>query len=162
MKSTSPMRRMRFENGCVANATASRVSMKTERKLRVFEDEAYLSIDLQQKILTVIRKRPGTPAPGELPVIIEERSFDQGDALKEEIDSFLACVRERQGAARERRGGFEGSGDRDARSTSRSGRPWPPVRHEACLIFLEHRSRYRPWTHKSSFRISRALSSSST
>src|ERR1700683_3585573 len=86
--------RLRFENGCVANATASRVSMKTERKLRVFEDEAYLSIDLQQKILTVIRKRPGTPAPGQLPVIIEERSFDQGDALKEEIDSFLACIRE--------------------------------------------------------------------
>jgi predicted dehydrogenase len=86
--------RLRFANGCVANATASRVSMKTERKLRVFEDEAYLSIDLQQKILTVIRKRPGTPAPGQLPVLIEERSFDQGDALKEEIDSFLACIRE--------------------------------------------------------------------
>jgi predicted dehydrogenase len=86
--------RLRFENGCVANATASRVSMKTERKLRVFEDEAYLSIDLQQKILTVIRKRPGNLEPGELPVIIEERSFDQGDALREEIESFLGCVRQ--------------------------------------------------------------------
>jgi predicted dehydrogenase len=85
--------RIRFENGCVANATASRVSLKTERKLRVFEDEAYLSIDLQQKILTVIRKRPGPLEPGQLPVIIDERSFDQGDALKEEIDSFLKCVR---------------------------------------------------------------------
>jgi len=85
--------RIRFENGCVANATASRVSMKTERKLRVFEDEAYLSIDLQQKILTVIKKRPGPIEPGQLPVIIDERSFEQGDALKEEIDSFLACVR---------------------------------------------------------------------
>jgi predicted dehydrogenase len=85
--------RIRFENGCVANATASRVSLKTERKLRVFEDEAYLSIDLQQKILTVIRKRPGLLEPGQLPVIIDERSFDQGDALKEEIDSFLECVR---------------------------------------------------------------------
>jgi predicted dehydrogenase len=85
--------RLRFENGCVANATASRVSMKTERKLRVFEDEAYLSIDLQQKILTVIKKRPGPLEPGQLPVIIDERSFEQGDALKEEIDSFLECVR---------------------------------------------------------------------
>lgn len=85
--------RIRFENGCVANATASRVSLKTERKLRVFEDEAYLSIDLQQKILTVIRKRPGPLEPGQLPVIIDERSFEQGDALKEEIDSFLECVR---------------------------------------------------------------------
>ncbi|HTY48442.1 MAG TPA: Gfo/Idh/MocA family oxidoreductase [Steroidobacteraceae bacterium] len=84
--------RIRFANGCVANATASRVSLKTERKMRVFEDEAYLSLDLQQKILTVIRKRPGGPAPGQLPVIIEEQSFDQGDALRAEIESFLGCV----------------------------------------------------------------------
>ena len=53
--------RLRFESGCVANVTASRVSLKTERKLRVFRDDAYLSIDLQQKILTVIRKRAGPP-----------------------------------------------------------------------------------------------------
>src|SRR5688572_28453909 len=85
--------RITFENGCVANATASRVSMKTERKLRIFEDDAYLSLDLQQKILTVIRKRPGRPEPGQLPVSIDEQSFEQGDALKAEIDSFLACVR---------------------------------------------------------------------
>jgi predicted dehydrogenase len=85
--------RIRFTNGCVANATASRVSLKTERKLRVFEDEAYLSIDLQQKILTVIRKRPVPVGAGELPVIIEEQNLEQGDALKAEIDSFLNCVR---------------------------------------------------------------------
>jgi len=85
--------RIRFANGCVANATASRVSVKTERKLRVFEDEAYLSIDLQQKILTVITKRPAPVAAGELPVIIEEQSLEQGDALQAEIDSFLHCAR---------------------------------------------------------------------
>jgi predicted dehydrogenase len=85
--------RIRFENGCVANATASRVSLKTERKLRIFEDDAYLSIDLQQKILTVIRKRPGQPEGGQLPVTIEEQSFEQGDALKAEIESFLRCIR---------------------------------------------------------------------
>src|SRR5829696_6191308 len=71
--------RIRFANGCVANATASRVSLKTERKLRVFEDDAYLSIDLQQKILTVIRKRGGPLEPGQLPVTIEEQNFDAGD-----------------------------------------------------------------------------------
>ena len=49
--------RIRFANGCVANTTASRVSLKTERKLRIFEDAAYISLDLQQKILTLIRKR---------------------------------------------------------------------------------------------------------
>ena len=85
--------RIRFENGCVANATASRVSLKTERKLRLFEDDAYLSIDLQQRILTVIRKRAGGPAEGQLPVTIEEQSFEQGDALRAEIESFLDCAR---------------------------------------------------------------------
>ncbi|HYK99940.1 MAG TPA: Gfo/Idh/MocA family oxidoreductase [Steroidobacteraceae bacterium] len=85
--------RIRFENGCVANATASRVSLKTERKLRVFEDDAYLSLDLQQKIITLIRKRAAPPRPGELPVTIEEQSLEPGDALKAEIDSFLGCIR---------------------------------------------------------------------
>lgn len=84
--------RIRFANGCVANATASRVSMKMERKMRVFEDEAYLSMDLQQKILTVIRKQSGTVVSGQLPVSIEEQRFEQGDALKAEIESFLNCI----------------------------------------------------------------------
>jgi predicted dehydrogenase len=85
--------RLRFENGCVANVTASRVSLKTERKLRVFRDDAYLSIDLQQKILTVIRKRAPGASAGELPVHIEEQSFAQGDALLAEIQAFLAAIR---------------------------------------------------------------------
>ncbi len=88
--------RLRFEGGCVANVTASRVSLKTERKMRVFRDDAYLSIDLQQRILTVIGKRSAAPAPGELPVTIEETSYDQGDALRAEIHSFLDCIRERK------------------------------------------------------------------
>ncbi len=86
--------RITFANGCVVNATASRVSLKTERKMRIFEDDAYLSLDLQQKILTLIRKRRPEEPPGPLPVTIEEQSLDQGDALKAEIDSFLACIRD--------------------------------------------------------------------
>jgi predicted dehydrogenase len=85
--------RIRFVNGCVANATASRVSLKTERKMRVFEDDAYLSLDLQQKILTVIRKKGPADPPGPLPVSIEEQSLEQGDALRAEIESFLDCIR---------------------------------------------------------------------
>ncbi len=85
--------RIRFANGCVANTTASRVSMKAERKLRIFEDAAYISLDLQQKILTLIRKLDEPPKPGHLPVSIEEASLDQGDALKAEIESFLDCIR---------------------------------------------------------------------
>jgi predicted dehydrogenase len=89
--------RIRFANGCVANATASRVSLKTERKLRVFQDDAYLSLDLQQKILTVIRKQAAGHGPGSgearLPVSIEEQSFEQGDALRTEISAFMASCR---------------------------------------------------------------------
>jgi predicted dehydrogenase len=85
--------RIHFANGCVANATASRVSVKTERKLRIFEDDVYLSLDLQQKIVTLIRKRPPSDPPGPLPVTIEEQNLDQGDALKAEIESFLDCIR---------------------------------------------------------------------
>jgi predicted dehydrogenase len=87
--------RIRFANGCVANATASRVSLKTERKMRIFSaaDEAYLSLDLQQKIMTLIRKRPPGEVSGPLPVSIEEQSLEPGDALKAEIESFLGCVR---------------------------------------------------------------------
>jgi predicted dehydrogenase len=85
--------RIRFANGCVANTTASRVSLKTERKLRIFEEAAYISLDLQQKILTLIRKRQGNPEPGQLPVSIEEANLEQGDALKAEITSFLECIR---------------------------------------------------------------------
>jgi predicted dehydrogenase len=85
--------RITFDNGCVVNATASRVSLKTERKMRIFEDDAYLSLDLQQKIMTLIRKRAPETA-GALPVSIEEQSLEPGDALKAEIDSFLSCIRE--------------------------------------------------------------------
>src|SRR5687768_9680798 len=85
--------RIRFANGCVANTTASRVSLKTERKLRIFEDAAYISLDLQQKILTLIRRKEGAPLAGQLPVTIEEANLEQGDALKSEIEAFLECIR---------------------------------------------------------------------
>lgn len=84
--------RIRFENGCVADATASRISMKSERKLRVFQADAYLSIDLQQKVLTMVRKGSGAPQAGVPPVEINEQSFDPGDALRDEIVSFLECI----------------------------------------------------------------------
>ncbi|MDQ1309545.1 MAG: hypothetical protein QG601_814 [Pseudomonadota bacterium] len=86
--------RIRFAGGCVANTTASRVSLKTERKLRLFQDDAYVSIDLQQKVLTIVRKPPpGSDAPpGQ--VVIEERSYERGDALELEIRAFLRSIRE--------------------------------------------------------------------
>jgi predicted dehydrogenase len=88
--------RIRFSNGCVVNATASRVSLKSERKLRVFCADTYLSLDLNQKIVQVIKKREAGPvltAQGEVRVNIDEQRVEPGDALKAEVDSFLECVR---------------------------------------------------------------------
>jgi predicted dehydrogenase len=86
--------RLKFQGGCVANTTASRISLKQERKIRIFQDDAYLSIDMQQKILSVIRKKDAAgsvESPAQ--VSIEEDSFEQGDALRDEIASFLDAVR---------------------------------------------------------------------
>jgi predicted dehydrogenase len=84
--------RIRFENGCVADVTASRISLKAERKIRIFQADAYLSIDLQQKLLTTVR-RPTVMPEGEMPAVtVEERSFEPGDALLAEIESFLEAI----------------------------------------------------------------------
>ena len=85
--------RIRYTNGCVANTTASRVSMKMERKLRLFQDDAYISIDLQQKVLTIVRKPPAGADVPKGQVLIEERTYDQGDALLHEIEAFLHSIR---------------------------------------------------------------------
>lgn len=85
--------RLRFAGGCVANTTASRISLKQERKIRIFDDDAYFSIDLQQKILSIVRKKSDAPIESVAQVAIEEQSFEQGDALLDEITSFLNVVR---------------------------------------------------------------------
>ncbi|MEX2151117.1 MAG: Gfo/Idh/MocA family oxidoreductase [Steroidobacteraceae bacterium] len=84
--------RIRFDNGCVADVTASRISLKAERKIRIFQADAYLSIDLQQKLLTTVR-RPAVMPEGEMPAVtVEERRFEPGDALLAEIESFLGTI----------------------------------------------------------------------
>src|SRR5690606_23165015 len=84
--------RLRFVGGCVVNTTASRISLKQERKIRIFQDDAYLSIDMQQKVLSVIRKKDAAPVESPAQVSIEEMNFDQGDALLAEIEAFLRAV----------------------------------------------------------------------
>jgi len=85
--------RLRFRGGCVANTTASRISMKQERKIRIFQDDNYLSIDMQQKLLTVIRKKDATPVQSAAEVTIEEHALEGGDALLAEIAAFVAAAR---------------------------------------------------------------------
>ncbi len=85
--------RIQFENGCVANVTASRISLKSERIMRIFQPDAYIVLDFQNKKLVVIRKGGGEMFPGVPNIKIEEKVFEQNDALKEEISSFMGCVR---------------------------------------------------------------------
>jgi predicted dehydrogenase len=85
--------RITFENGCVANVTASRVSMKSERIMRIFQHDAYISIDFQNKKLSVHKKGDGEMYPGIANIESNDRSFEQGDALYSEIEAFLYSIK---------------------------------------------------------------------
>jgi predicted dehydrogenase len=86
--------RITFANGCIANITSSRVSMKRERKIRFFQPDAYISIDYDQKRAQIYRK----PAKGAAWSDIRGESIEikEGDALADEIDSFLDCCTTRK------------------------------------------------------------------
>ncbi len=84
--------RIVFKNGCVANVTASRVSNKTDRKMRIFQNDAYLSVDFQNRELATYRKGDGEMYPGVPNIDIQKDSFDKSDALMTEIEHFLHCV----------------------------------------------------------------------
>jgi predicted dehydrogenase len=87
--------RVRFRNGCVLNLTASRVSVEPMRKIRLFQSDAYVSIDLLHNRITVMR-REGEPGVGALPKIhAESVEIDEGDALLEQDRAFARAVRER-------------------------------------------------------------------
>ncbi len=87
--------RLQFENGCVANVTASRASREAMRKIRIFQQDAYISIDYQSRKISIYKKKKGLSLiPGLPNVAVEERSFDQGDPLKDEINAFVTAVRE--------------------------------------------------------------------
>ena len=86
--------RLRFRNGCVANVTASRASLKVERKMRMFMPNRYVSVDFQNRVLAQYRKGDREMFPGVPEIVSEESVFESGDALLEEIKHFAACIRE--------------------------------------------------------------------
>ena len=85
--------RITFANGCIANVTSSRVSIKRERKIRFFQPDAYISIDYDQKRAQIYHR----PAKGAswMDIRGETVEIPEGDALADEIDSFLDSVRSR-------------------------------------------------------------------
>ncbi len=87
--------RLRFASGCIANITASRVALKRERKMRLFQPDTYIVVDYGEHRIRICRRDPAPPA-GSLPnITFEEREVSGEDALEEEIRAFLRSVRER-------------------------------------------------------------------
>ena len=84
--------RLEFESGCVANVTASRISTKDERKIRLFQRDAYVSVDFSKREITAIQQK-NTDRCGLIPGMdIKKMSFETGDALENELASFVQAV----------------------------------------------------------------------
>ncbi len=104
--------RIQFENGCVANITASRVSFVPMRKIRLFSEDSYISLDYQKQEAIIYRKSPQLTLKslnvedtdvssikdlknfvfGDL-LKIEQIKMDNEEPLKKELESFVSCVR---------------------------------------------------------------------
>ncbi len=82
--------RIQFANGCVADLTVSRINARTERKMRLFERETLTSVDFIKRRIGVFALEG---AEGGSRVALSDTAYPAGDALAEEIGSFLAAVR---------------------------------------------------------------------
>ena len=88
--------RLEFKSGCIANVTASRISTKNERKIRLFQKDTYISVDFANQGITVIQRNDevkGGIIPG---MEIKQLSFAKSDALEDELRSFVKTVRTRE------------------------------------------------------------------
>lgn len=89
--------RMKFENGATANLTVSRVSPRKQRKIRVFQKEAYISIDCIKQSMELHRRvlRPN-PAPGEpkAEIVMKRVRLKKEEPLKLELDDFVQTIRD--------------------------------------------------------------------
>ncbi len=81
--------RVEFANGCIANVTASRISLTNERRLALFQPETYFDLDLAKKHLSIHQKGNNPEYPS---IEREKRRFPQGDPLKTQIEAFLDSV----------------------------------------------------------------------
>ncbi len=79
--------RIRFANGCVANLTTSRISPEKLRKIRVFQDDAYLSLDYMKQEGEIYKRLEGKITRDKIPVM-------KGEPLKNQLAEFLQNVRE--------------------------------------------------------------------
>lgn len=79
--------RIRFQNGCVANLTASRISRDKVRKIRIFQEDTYLSLDYQKQSGYILRLKQGS-------IKRERVKVEKGEPLQRELAAFVTCARE--------------------------------------------------------------------
>ena len=96
--------RIEFENGCVANLTASRISMKNMRKSRFFQRDAYISVDFLEKKCEVVKMKDAPKNPDDFAMILQNAEgikkqiyFDNpevspNNAILEELESFAKAI----------------------------------------------------------------------
>lgn len=97
--------RILFENGCVANITASRISLKNMRKARFFQRDAYISVDFLEKKCEVVKMKDAPEVPGDFDMILQNAEglkkqiyFDNpqvnpNNAILEELNSFAQAIK---------------------------------------------------------------------
>lgn len=97
--------RIEFDNGCVANLTASRISLKNMRKTRIFQKDAYISVDFLEKESEIVRlsEVEGEPDPlsvtidlgegkGQKEIYFEKPDVAPNNAIKEELMAFAKSI----------------------------------------------------------------------
>lgn len=81
--------RLTFEGGAVANVTASRAALKTERTMRVFQHDTYVSADFQKRSLKICTKNGESDIGGFPKISVDRLEIEQADALKLEVQAFI-------------------------------------------------------------------------
>ena len=96
--------RIEFESGCVANITASRISMKNMRKSRFFQKDAYISVDYLDKVCEVVKMKDAPEIPGDFDMILqnaeglkkqiyyENPTVEMNNAILDELESFADAI----------------------------------------------------------------------
>lgn len=96
--------RIEFENGCVANVTSSRISMKSMRKARFFQKDAYISVDYLDKICEVVKMKDAPEVPGDFDMILQNAEgikkqiyydnpeVEQNNAILDELETFADAI----------------------------------------------------------------------
>jgi predicted dehydrogenase len=96
--------RLEFENGCVANITSSRISMKNMRKARFFQKDAYISVDYLEKACEIVKMKDAPEQPGDFDMILQNAegvkkqiyfdnpNVDANNAILDELETFADAI----------------------------------------------------------------------